>query len=121
MVAKQKPRRPSAAVHALDVAARIGNDDEELEADGVAFGTMQGIPGMVLPERVRKNATQEQLRMLSVAFRLVRAHIDLLQQLDQTVAELRRLGLSWETISWVTGLTAAGARKRWITDQDASS
>ena len=116
MVTKRKNdpiRKRERPVSEYDVAAVVGNDDRELERDGIAHGRIAGLEGVALPDRVRRNATPEQVRTLVEIVKLTQLHRGILEQIDVRVADARRERLSWETIGWVTGLSSAGARKRW--------
>ena len=117
MKSDSTPRRLN-RVSPLDLGPRPGAEpNAELEADGIALGSVaigSTVLPFALPERVRRNATQYQLQQLGLAFDLVRDQEELLRHLEEVVGWLRESGLSWETIGWVTGLTAAGARKRWM-------
>lgn len=109
---RPRPRRGKPDADNFDVAARIGNDDDDMAAAGVAVSLSWDGGAFFVPERLRNASPRQRALMQSIQDR-VRANVTILAQLDELVAEARAAGLSWASIGWCVGLSEAGARKRW--------
>lgn len=91
-------------------ATRIGNDDGLVDADGVTI-TFDSEGAFFMPERLRA-ASPAQREVMGSIQRLVRNNVSILATLDERVADARRLGLSWDSIGWLVGMSGRGAQKR---------
>lgn len=104
--------------------------DEEF-VDSVGIGNEEGLVGedVVGVYRTREGGTAvlpkgmavrlSRRGLLEDAVRLEEASADLIRaraRLDEVARECRRVGLPWEVVAWCTGLSVAGARKRWGTE-----
>lgn len=71
-----------------------------------------------MPLSMKKKLSEDERLIMGEMQRAVLLINKIQSQIDEAVADGRAAGMSWAAIGWSVGLTAEGARQKWMNPDD---
>jgi acetylornithine/succinyldiaminopimelate/putrescine aminotransferase len=110
-----KRRAPKVPLDDLDDRAVTGGEGVDDDFEVVSLATTFGGAALALPitpAAMRKLSAPAAIKLNDLQ-NVVRRRLELLDEMDELVGQLRAVGVSWNLIGWSVGTTSEAARQRW--------